>query len=259
MSSAQPGDSAPRPDEAPATSPSEPTAAPNPTPPHPGPAYPSQPYAEQPYAGQPYPGQEYPSQAYPGQPGGYPGHPQQGQAPQGYPQQGYPQQPAYPPAGQAGYPYPPSSYGQQPPGYPAAYYPQQPYPAAAKPVQPERSPILGMVGLGVVAISLIASLIAVVPIGQFIVANMDLSAVPSDPETTARLAELMSQQLGLQAAVLNLAGFTGFAGWVTSIVATFTRRGRLWGIIGMVLGVLSPIILVIAMMAAMMPGIETMR
>jgi hypothetical protein len=41
--------------------------------------------------------------------------------------------------------------------------------------------------------------------------------------------------------ILSVVSLIGFACWVVSIVATATNRGRVAGIIGIILGVLAPI------------------
>jgi protein-disulfide isomerase len=103
----------------------------------------------QPGYGQPgQPGQPRPpgQPAQPGQPGyppGYqpPGYPPEYQPPAAYPP-AYPQQAAYPPAVQQGYPTP---------GYPPAGYPPSGYPPAGPPRSNQRTQILVVAGVAIVA------------------------------------------------------------------------------------------------------------
>lgn len=227
-------------------------------------AYGQQPYpghqaypGQQPYGQQTYPGQPaYGQQPYPGQPGysGQPGYGQQpgygGETP-GYP--GHPQQPQQPEN-----PYQITHYAAQ---YAAQGYNQeqyQPQPAYVPQARAPRSPVLGMIGLGLVVVSTIAMIVAIIPITQFIIATADLSA-GSTGVNNAYLTELLLEQLPMQALALNVFGFTGLAGWVISIIATATRRGRGWGVFGIILGILAPLIIVGAMMAVMFPAMQAMR
>jgi len=198
-------------------------------------AYPSQPqqppYPAQP---QPYPAQPYPPQAYPGQAQAYPGQPQ-------YPVQPYP--------GQAQSPYGVQPYqgAGYPGGYPATgYQGSGSYGPPAKP----RSPILGIVGLGIVVVTGIiailigfsmagpmAELMAYVPPGS---TQIDASRLPP---------ELLEAMVGPMTG-LGLASFAGFVGWIISIVAAATNRGRGWGVAGIILGILAPIAVLLAMSVA---------
>lgn len=191
-----------------------------------------QPYGQQGY-GQPYGQQGYGQQAY-GQP--YPGQQPYGQA----------QQPAQSPYQITHYA---AQYGQ---GQPAPY-PAQQAAYQAQPGRAQRSPVLGMVGLGLVVASLVALIIAIIPVTQFILANADLTTGTVD---NAYLTELLMEQLPMQALALNIFGFLGFGGWVVSIVATAMGRGRAWGVTGIILGVLSPFIVLAVMIAVMMPSMR---
>lgn len=154
-------------------------------------------------------------------------------------------------ASQSGYGHP----GNQPHGgeqsFPAQqpYTPQQPYAAnqhwSQNPTPPiQRSNVLGIVGLLVVVLATGAVVAAAWSIGQglgeFLV-DLAQTGVPRDPDAlvndprTMAYAETAAGPIG--AAVLSC--IVGLVGWIISIVATATRRGRVFGIVGIVLGVLS--------------------
>lgn len=190
----------------------------------------------------------YPQQQGWGTPQGY--QPQgYGQAPQGYGQapQGYGQAPQE-------YGQPAQGYGQSPYGYgapqPGAAQPYG-YPAAAPAAPAEKSRTLGLVGFGLVVLATIIGCVAIVPmmtlIGQYMVAN-NLNTVDQDE----MLMILQSGAPGTMIA-LNLASFVGFAGWVIGIVATAMKRGRMWGVLAIILGPVSLVILVIVAVVALMP------
>lgn len=165
---------------------------------------------------------------------------------QQYPQQGYPQQGQYGQADQQAY------------GYPAA--PQQPYQGYDQgwDAQPAaRNPMLGKVGLGVVVactvLLAIVSYVVGAAVGEFALAN-GLEAMqtidPNDPATAAWANSLTGwSTLGTAATVI------GIGGWIASIVAFARRQGRSYGLWGIILGILAPIIAGIVMMLAMMPAI----
>lgn len=189
---------------------------------------------------------------------------------QGYPQQGYGQQ--YPSTGQGqapwgGQPVPgaqgyPGS-GQPPYGQPA--YPQQAYPQQGYVVQPAygattggyqpqpvvRSPLLGMISLGVVIVCAVlmayVSYRAGVAMGSLVVASGPIT------DQAEIQAELMRRMSTVELMVMNLSMMGGLGGWVCGIVATATRRGRAYGVWAIILGVLAPIAAIVAMTMAMMP------
>jgi len=142
--------------------------------------------------------------------------------------------------------------GQQP--YPGqqAYPGQQSYagqpvwsqnqPQAAAPAS--RSSVLGIVGLVVVVLSTGTLLAAAWSFGSGLADFfLDLAGTgfPRDPDALVNDPRTISYAEGaagtLMAAVLSCV--VGLIGWIISIVATATRRGRVFGIIGIVLGVLS--------------------
>lgn len=227
--------------------------------------------------GFPQPGSYHTPQAYPSQPSsqpqGTPAYP-----PQGYPQQGYPQQPyAQPgygqspqPQGQADNPYQITHYAAQYGGqnYPQAgqaqQYPAQPYPpqAAYPPAaKVAKSPMLGLIAFGVLLLCIVVGSLAGFQVMQAAVNLMVANGIT--PDNQAELTQLLQQELvsnyPLQTVVLNITGWGGFAAWIAGIVATAMNRGRMWGVFTIILGVLSPVIILAVIFAAMGPLLSTLR
>lgn len=157
---------------------------------------------------------------------GYPG----AQNPRGQQWQGqqHPSQEPYPPQQQ---------WAQNGPVYgaPAGY--------GAPPVK--RSPILGAVGLLIVALATVAVVITSwvlgSGLGSFLLevaadgaGSFNQNDLANDPRIMA-YAETAVGPIG----AFGLACLAGFVGWIISIVATASNRGRVFGIIGIVLGVLA--------------------
>lgn len=172
------------------------------------------------------PGYGQSSQPGYGQSSAQPGYPQPSQTYGQGAQHGYPQQ-------QAGYPSPQQAYayGQAPAGYQAPT---------------KRSPVLGMIALGVVLVCGV--------IFTWLMWNLGVTGAPlfvqaaGDQEVAT---QLLLDQLGTTGTVLlNVSTYGGFAAWVAAIVATATNRGRAYGIWGIVMGVLSPVIAVVAFIVA---------
>ncbi|MFV0405234.1 MAG: hypothetical protein ACK5LN_00150 [Propioniciclava sp.] len=237
------------------------------------PGYEGQAYSQQPSYGQ----QSYEAPTYGQQPGyGQQAYDQQaysqpdtsqGYDPQHYQQPGYGQQ-AYDQSAYSQGGHYPNAYTQQP-GYPAqpsvdpAGYAQSgawqqpstasPYGAPADPAR--RSPLLGQLGFGIVAImTLILTVISYqigAHIGAFFLEN-GLDASTRGPDDPAMIA--LSEQLTGQSAAGVLVSILGTAGWVVSIVAMVRRAGRSWGLWGVILGILAPIISFIAIMVGMWPA-----
>ncbi len=236
--------------------PSQPPQQPQSSQPSP-PAQPAQQPSQRPPQG--YPGQAaQPPYGYPGQapqgPYGYPG--QAPQTPYGYTAQtqGQPQ-----PYGQQ--PYAQQQYGQQAYGQPVQPYQGYAggYPAtsgySAKP-EARKSPVLGIVGFAVVALAGIisvilglvmadpmAAIVAMVPPGT---TQIDMSTIPP-----ALLDQLTGPMSGFM-----LAGLAGIGGWVVSIIAAVTNRGRGWGIAGIIVGIIAPVAALIAMSIAAVAAVS---
>jgi hypothetical protein len=232
-------------------------------------------------SGQPQQGYVAPGQAQPGQP--YPGHGQQpygqvyGQQPYGQPAYGQPGygQPGY---GQPGYgqpqaqPDPQSTNPYQIPNYSALYgtqqptYPPQPY-DAPYPAQTgyipgqktAKSPMLGMIAFTVLALCVVIGSLAGFQVMQ-VVANLMLSSGMSAGVDQTELAEILQQQLmtayPMQTVALNITGWGGIAAWIAGIVATATNRGRMWGVLTIVLGVLTPVIIMVVAFVAVGPALN---
>ncbi len=250
------------------------------TPPQPsqGQQTPQQPYGQPP---QPY-GQQYPQPGYGQQPPAYgqPQRPQQpyGQAPQPYGQPaqpyGQPAQPYGQPAQPYGQQYPPHSgqqpqqgYGQQPQQYgqPQLYgqhpqgYAPVPYQQSAYGVPVEKvakSPIVGMVAFGVVLVSLVLVCFGAGPVGEVLAALVQVTGSTQVDQTT--LTEMLTEQVPVQVMLLNVGSTLGTAGWVTGIVAAATGRGRLWGVLAILLGIVAVILMIALMVAPAMGAITNL-
>lgn len=179
----------------------------------------------------------------------------QGHNPQQYPYQpGYGQQQGQP---QSGYPAPGQGYQQgypQQPSYPQqqGWYPNQPGYAVQQPVA--RSPLLGMIALGGVVVCAVVL--------SWLTWRMGVVLGPMAAQTggnldQAAMTEYLSRQLGGSGMLLlNAATLGGFACWILGIVATATKRGRSYGIWAIILGVLAPIVALVAMVAALVPYVS---
>lgn len=183
---------------------------------------------------QPYPqAQPYPQ---PQQPYGYPG---QAAQPTAHGQ-------AYPP-GQAYSGYAAAPYGALP------AYPANPY--ATAPAKP-RSAVLGIIGFAIVAIAGAIIVMLGLSVSGPMAAIMSLvppGTTQIDPETIP--PELMEQLAGPMTG-MGMASFAGFVGWIVSIVATVTKRGRGWGVAGIILGIIAPVAALIAMSVAVLTALS---
>jgi len=190
-------------------------------------------YGQQAY-GQQTPGQPAYGQQTSGQPAygrQTPGQPAYGQQTSG--------QPAYGRPGTQGYASPQPGYG---PGQAAVPVSQ---------VQAPRSPLLGMIALGVVVVCGVIFCWLMWRLGAVIGPIMVSSGGRLDND---ELAQLMMDQLGPGGTLaMNLAAYGGLAGWITGMVAAGTRRGRSYGVWAIILGILAPIVGMIMMVAALMP------
>jgi len=114
-----------------------------------------------------------------------------------------------------------------------------------------RSPLLGMIALGVVVVCGVIFSWLMWRLGAVIGPIMVSSGGSLDND---ELAQLMMDQLGPGGMVaMNLAAYGGIGGWITGMVAAGTRRGRSYGVWAIILGILAPIVGMIMMVAALMP------
>jgi hypothetical protein len=143
---------------------------------------------------------------------------------------------------------------QNPPAFPMA---PGPYGIMDYPTPIKKSPTLGVVGLALVVLAGIGTLIAMLKLMAAYVAIMVQTYGPnmsnwntSNPRfTEAQIATLNSPTL-----FVVLAGLVGLSGLVVSIVATATNRGRIFGILGIIFGVVLPFVLTfVAAMIAIAP------
>lgn len=235
--------------------------------------------------------------AQPQHPGQYPGQYGQQPAPQAYPAQGqptYPQQPygQQPVYGQQQPGYTPQQpgYGQQQPGYgqqpqqpqqPAAqdnpyqithysqlYASQNPQQAPGYPATPaqgwtpgapvSKSPLLGMISFAVVLLSIVIGSVAMYQIMDVVV-NAVIASGGTATIDQAQLQAQLQAQYPLQTMMFGLASPLGLVGWVLGWVAAIGNRGRLWGVLAIVLGVLAIPILIGVVLAAMGPALDALR
>ena len=222
-----------------------------------GQEHPQQPYGPPQQYGQPYPQPGYGQQpqAYgqpqrPPQPYGQPAQPYGQQQPPQYgqqPPQGYGQQPQ-----QYGQPQP---YGQPPQGYAPVPYQQSAYGAPVK--KAAKSPIVGMVAFGVVMVCLVLVSLAAHPIGT-VYSDLVIATGSTQVDATT-LNEMLLERVPVQAMMLQIGSTLGFAGWVTGIVAAVSGRGRMWGVLAIVVGTLAPFIMMGVMISGMLPALATIQ
>lgn len=182
-------------------------------------------------------------QAYPGGPG----QPPQPGAPVPYPQAGVPGQP-YP--GAPGQPYPgvPGQY----PGYGGPQYYQVPVPP-----KPKRGKGLGIAGLVMVLIGAGVGIWGAWMFGEaagemFVRLGIPLTQLEQfDPEMLPD-AELTAISIVMMPALV--ASLVGFVGWIMCIVATIRGNARPLAIVGIVLGVIAPIVQYFAMAGGLASG-----
>jgi len=158
-----------------------------------------------------------------------------------YPAPGFSPAPAanaFPPAANAFPTAPPLS-----PTYPT--YPMAP--SYDMPAAEQKSGVLGIVGFGVVLVAGIIFFIFSMSLYNafFNIFGTAWIGTGMTPDTSNLTPEQASQIMGPVVGMIA-ATVIGIAGWVVSIVATAQNKGRVFGIIGIVLGVLAPFTFVIA-------------
>ena len=200
-----------------------------------------------PFGQQPYPGaQPYPYGS-PAQPPYAPGSPYATPAqpypyPSAQPAQPHPAWQQYPPA----QPYAdPEPFGTQlDQTTPGAF---SPYTSAPKATT--RSPILGIISLvAIVFLTIVLSFqcyqwgIDSGPIlREYVPTGTDFSNLPDEA----------AYQISVLAAPTVPAGMFGLIAWIVAIVATATKRGRSFGVLGIIIGALAPIIALLALGAGL--------
>jgi hypothetical protein len=165
-----------------------------------------------------------PPQAY----GAAPGPDAPPAAPQPY-GSGYPTAQPYPSA----QPYPAAQPYPTAQPYPVAGYPAaMPYPGAVR-----HSAALGIISLAVIVASTAASGVLIAVLSSTIETLAQQSSYNQSYYNQSQLGTTMSYYF----TGLIIAACVGFAAWVVSIVAAASNRGRVAGIIGIILGVIAPI------------------
>jgi len=111
-----------------------------------------------------------------------------------------------------------------------------PAPAAKK---PHGSPVLGIVaflailvlgaGLGFLAYQL-GTMVGPI-LNQYDPDTLSMNYVPPD----------VQQQIVASATPGFIVSIAGFVAWIVAIIAIATRRGRGWGVFGLILGIIAPI------------------
>ena len=211
------------------------------------------------------PGPGYGQTPSPGQPYGYP--PQQGpNQPYGQPQQ------APNPYGQANQPYGQPPQGPNQPFGQPPQAPNQPYGQPQPPVNPygqpqrgfvptagaygtppaKRSPILGIIALLVVLICGVVLSMSLFRMGGLL-GQLAVNGTVEISSQTQLQEEVLSQLGGIWTLLVYGSGLLGFVGWIVGIVAVATKRGRAFGVVTIILGVIAPIAAFAAMFAAMAP------
>ena len=212
------------------------------------------------------PGPQYGQTPPPGQPYGYP--PQQpATQPYGQPPQQMPTQP---------YGQPPQQAPSQPYAYPTQQGPNQPYGQPQQAPNPygqpqrgfvptsstgaygtppvKRSPILGIIALAVVVICAVVLSMYLWQVGG--IAGQVAVNGTIDTSNSAELQALVLSQLGGWSLIGSLSAFLGFVGWIIGIVAVATKRGRAFGVVTIILGVLAPFVALGAFVAAMAANVS---
>jgi len=215
---------------------------------NPGPGYGQTPPPGQPYG---FPPQQAPNQPY-GQPQQAPNPYGQANQPYGQPPQGPNQPYGQPPQG------PNQPYGQpqqgpnQPYGQPQrGFVPTSPTGAYGTPPA-KRSPILGIIALLVVLICGVVLSVGLFRMGGLL-GQLAVNGTVEISSQTQLQEEVLSQLGGIWTLLVYGSGLLGFVGWIVGIVAVATKRGRAFGVVTIILGVLAPIAAFAAMFAAMAP------
>jgi len=165
-----------------------------------------------------------PAPQYPAAPSAYPAYSNE---PAGaYPAPAYPSEPSYPSA----------------PAYPST--PMSPY---SLPEAQKKSPVLGIVGLGIVVVCTIIYFVFSYSLynSLFDILGPDWANTGAVPEmstlTDAQVSAIIGPGVGI--AISSLVGMVGL---IISIVATAQKKGRGMAIAGIILGVLAPFSIIIA-------------
>jgi hypothetical protein len=87
-------------------------------------------------------------------------------------------------------------------------------------------------------------------LGDFVVG----SSLNIDASNQTEIAQQIADQLGSGFASLGgLSAFVGFVGWILGIIAAATKRGRGFGVLTIILGILAPIVAFIVLFVVLAP------
>ncbi len=121
-------------------------------------------------------------------------------------------------------------------------------PTYETPTVARKSPILGIIGMGIVVVA--AVIFFILSLGfyntVFEIWGPELLS-GADPSSLTRemIEEMSARGAGPIAGMMGIS-VVGIIGWVLSIVATVQNKGRIFGIIGIVAGIIAPFLFVIA-------------
>lgn len=113
-----------------------------------------------------------------------------------------------------------------------------------------KSAMLGRSGLALVASSLaVLTWTAVVtsPAVTSVLLAAGYTGASFEPDL---LPQMLLEALGTSAVVMNVASWAGTVGWLVSIAAAISDRGRRPAAVGIVVGMLAPLIVMVAFMVA---------
>lgn len=148
-----------------------------------------------------------------------------------------------------------------PPGFPPAYIPEPnpavvpayaPMPPYTLPQPEKKSPVLGVVGLCIVVIcAIIFFLCSKATYDAFFTAFGSSWAYSGNiPDASSITPEQMNLFIGPLIGLM-VSALIGLVGFILSIVATVRNQGRIYAIVGIVLGVLAPFSIFIAIAMSM--------
>jgi hypothetical protein len=121
----------------------------------------------------------------------------------------------------------------------------------------KKSPILGIIALALVLVCGVVLSMYVLRLGSVLGAYVSGGTLSIDASNQAEISRAIAAQVGSVFSTLgNLSGFVGFVGWILGIIATVTKRGRGFGVMAIVLGVLAPIVAIVLLFVVLAPYMQ---